>query len=101
MKRRDSLISLAALGASLAGLRAYAQATKPAGTKVIGILSPNPPLPPERARPVFERFATLGWVPGKNVAFERPLGQEDQLEEMAATLVRKQVDVIWHHACSV
>lgn len=95
MNRRDSLIALAALGASLTGLRADAQATKPAATKVIGILSPNPPQPPERARPVFEYFAKLGWVPGKNIAFERPLGQEDQLEEMAASLVRKQVDVIW------
>jgi len=95
MKRRDSLIALAALGASLTGLRADAQATKPAATKLIGILSPNPPQPPERARPVFERFASFGWVLGKNMGVERPLGQEADLEEMAASLVRKQVDVIW------
>ena len=95
MNRRDSLIALASLGASLAAGRTDAQASKPAGTKIIGMLSPNPPQPPERARPVFERFAKLGWVLGKNMVLERPLGQEDQLQEMAASLVRKQVDVIW------
>ncbi len=95
MNRRDSLIALASLGSSLVARRTDAQAPKPAGTKIVGMLSPNPPQPPERARPVFERFATLGWIPGKNLAFERPLGQEDQLEEMAANLVRKQVDIIW------
>ncbi len=93
MKRRDALITLASIGALPGAL--CAQATKAAGTKLVGILSPNPPQPPDRTRPMFERFAKLGWVLGKNLAFERPTGREAELDEMASSLVRNRVDAIW------
>lgn len=63
--------------------------------KIVGTLSPQPPLSKERSARLLEPFGKLGWVVGKNLAFERPLGQEHDLPQMAASLVQKRVDVIW------
>jgi putative ABC transport system substrate-binding protein len=85
----------AALGAAFTPLRAIAQAAASGGIRTIGTLSPSPPPPPERSAQVLRRFAEMGWVAKENLAFERPAGREEDLPQMAASLVQKRVDVIW------
>ncbi len=60
---------------------------------------PNPPLTPEQLAqsPLRQGLRALGWIHGENFAFETVFteGQADRLANLAAELVRKQVDVIW------
>src|SRR5262249_8250205 len=59
----------------------------------IGVLWPNPPAMFE---PMRQRLKDFGYVEGQNVAFEFRWaeGKLDQLPELAAELVRLQVDLI-------
>jgi putative ABC transport system substrate-binding protein len=96
MRRRQVLELLAA---GLAGAALPAKAQKP--VPVLGILNPNAPVPTPGAKPpspiLAERLRKLGWVEGENLRIERASGggSDDQLEELAAGLVRKRVDVIY------
>ncbi|HXL48887.1 MAG TPA: ABC transporter substrate-binding protein [Xanthobacteraceae bacterium] len=88
IKRR---VFLALLAAAAWPLAARAQQTK----KIlrVGVLWPNPPATFEFMRQGLNDF---GYVEGQNVAFEFRWaeGKLDQLPELAAELVRLQVDVI-------
>jgi putative tryptophan/tyrosine transport system substrate-binding protein len=59
----------------------------------IGVLSLTPPV---AGSPIVRRLAELGWITGKNLAWEvrYAAGNADVLPELAASLVRSQVDVI-------
>jgi len=93
MNRRRAILSFTALGmTAFSPLRSHAQERR---NKLIGILSPQPPQPPARAQRSLERFAKLGWKMNENLAFERPVGDEEKLDAMAAGLVGKRVDLIW------
>ena len=76
----------------LSGLGAEAQ--QAAKTARIGLLSlsagPNPNMD------VFRGLRELGWVEGRNLSVEYrwAAGQQDRLPELAADLVRRNVDVI-------
>jgi putative tryptophan/tyrosine transport system substrate-binding protein len=71
-----------------------AQAQEPKRVPRIGILSPG------KGNPTIDGFRQglyeLGWVGGKNIAFEYRLANEseDRLYELAAELVRINVDII-------
>jgi putative ABC transport system substrate-binding protein len=85
-------MAFAALATPLA-----AQGPPPGKTTRIGILSLRPfgvPSPIQEA--LIEGFRERGYVEGRNLVFEYPdsLGREDRLPELAANLVRSQVDVI-------
>jgi putative ABC transport system substrate-binding protein len=57
---------------------------------------PGPGPPASVLTAVFEALSELGWVEGKNVAFERRYAENrlERLSELAAELVRLNVDVI-------
>ncbi len=96
--RAAGLIATLALGLLAAPLAADAQ---PA-TKVhrIGILLPGSPAPPSTPSAALEAFLQglrdLGYVEGRNIAIEYRYaqGKLDPLQDLAAELVRLNVDVI-------
>jgi putative ABC transport system substrate-binding protein len=94
MKRRAFLSLLAGAAATPLLLRPRA-AWAQQGKRVprIGVLWPNPPATFEAMR---QGLKDLGYVEGQNVAFEFRWAQNklDQLPELAAELVRLQVDAI-------
>lgn len=80
--------------------RALAQgAQKASAPRVVGFLSPHPPLPPEHpiALAAQAKYRQHGWTLGENLRFERPNaeGREDRLPALAEELVQKRVEVIW------
>src|SRR6266567_9609029 len=89
MKRREFITLLG--GAAAWPLAARAQ--QPKKIPRIGVLWPNPPATFDFMRQGLKDF---GYVEGQNVAFEFRWaeGRLDQLSELAAELVRLQVDVI-------
>src|SRR6266699_4228262 len=89
MKRREFITLLG--GAAAWPLAARAQ--QPKKIPRIGVLWPNPPAMFEYMRQGLKDF---GYVEGQNIAFEFRWaeGKLDQLPEIAAELVRLQVDVI-------
>ncbi len=94
------LIGLAvvlALSAFVAPL--FVEAQQASKVRTMGILSPYSAPPPEqRGRGLMaEKFKELGWIEGQNLVIERAFaeGREDRLPELAETLVRRRVDVIW------
>jgi putative ABC transport system substrate-binding protein len=93
-RRRFLLTSLA--GSLAAPLAATSQ--EAGRVRTIGWLSPfNAPTPEQLARsPVRAKFRELGWTVGHNLAIEYVFaeGREDRLPELAADLVRKQVEVL-------
>lgn len=93
-RRRQFLI---ATGALLAAPLAQAQTS--GRLPVLGILSGNRSATPEQiaSSPITAKLKELGWIEGKTFLVERAFGEgsEDPLPELAATLVRKRVDVIW------
>jgi putative ABC transport system substrate-binding protein len=91
VKRRE-FITLLGGAAAAWPLAARAQRTR----YTIGYLSAGPTSPPELWAVIVEALRELGLVEGKNVAFERRFAENrlDQLPELAAELVRLNVDVI-------
>ena len=74
--------------------RAQAQKRLP----VLGMLIPGRKPPPDAPISPFEkRLAELGWIEGKTLVIERVYSEDslDRLPELAASLVAKNVDVIW------
>src|SRR5437588_2659716 len=89
--RRREFITL--LGGTAATWPLAARAQQSKKIPRIGVLWPNPPATFEAMRQGLKDF---GYVEGQNVAFEFRWaeGKLDQLPELAADLVRLQVDVI-------
>jgi hypothetical protein len=85
---------LAALGGAAAWPLA-ARAQQPGKIRAIGLLSPasrSPSVVPA----LFDALAKLGWIEGKNLVVERRYAENrpERLPELAAELVRLNVDVI-------
>jgi len=92
---RRNFLSGVAIGLMATPLAA--QAPPPGTTARIGILTLRPPgdsNPINKA--LMQGFRERGYIEGRNLVIEYPdaLGREDRLPELAADLVRKQVDVI-------
>ena len=90
MKRREFI---ALLGGAAAAWPLAARAQQAKKTPRIGVLWPNPPATFDFMRQGLKDF---GYVEGQNINFEFRWaeGRLDQLPELAAELVRLQVDVI-------
>src|SRR6516162_5741372 len=88
MKRREFITLIGAAAWPLA-----ARAQQPKKIPRIGVLWPNPPMTFDFMRQGLKDF---GYVEGQNIAFEFRWaeGKLDQLPELAADLVRLQVDII-------
>lgn len=88
---------ITAMGTAAAWPHALAQ--KPAALPVVGVLTPQPPGPPDApiSKAIRERYRQAGWIVGENLIIDRPNaeGREDRLPEMAEALARKRVSVIW------
>jgi putative tryptophan/tyrosine transport system substrate-binding protein len=91
MKRRE-FITL--LGGAAAGWPMAARAQQAGKTYKIGYL--NAGSEPLATKSLFDTLSELGWIEGKNVAFERRWAENrlDRLTEFAAELVRLNVNVI-------
>jgi len=97
MKRREFIT----LVGGLAAARPLVALAQP-GTKIprIGILSPGRPEGPDASRATVNAFmaglSELGYTEGQNIVIEREFAgsNADRLREVAAELVRRQVDVI-------
>ena len=64
----------------------------------IGILNfGDPPAPGGSAEPIVERLRPLGYVDGRNVAYERRLarGDRDAYPKLASELLAQKLDVIY------
>lgn len=98
MNRRDTVLTLLALGAVPVALEAQ-QTGRPAKLPVLGILSGfRNPTPEQTAKsPITAFLKSRGWIDGKTIVVEYASGEgsEERLPEIAAELVRKRVDVIW------
>jgi ABC transporter substrate binding protein len=92
MRRREFIGLLG--GAAAWPLAARAQ--QAGKIRTIGYLSPGPGPPASLITALFEALSELGWIEGKNVAFERRYAENrlERLPEFAAELVRLNVDVI-------
>jgi putative tryptophan/tyrosine transport system substrate-binding protein len=86
------------VGGAAAAWPLAARAQDAGKMRTIGYLSPGsgPPMPSTVFPAFFDALAKLGWIEGKNVAFERRYAENrlEQLPELAAELVRLNVDVI-------
>lgn len=94
MNRRDTVLALAALGAAPLACYAQQQTGKIAR---IGRLSPqSAPTDSHSFEALRNGLRDLGWIEGRNIAFEYRAadGNFDRLSELAAELVRLNVDVI-------
>jgi putative ABC transport system substrate-binding protein len=95
LTRRALLLAAAAWPALSWADAVRAQA--PATVRRIGLLSPFPPSGAERWHQAFRQgLRELGWVEGKNVSIEYRYaeGRSDRLPDLAADLVRLNVDII-------
>ena len=93
-RRRELLI---ALGAGALPWASAARAQAPATVRRIGLLSGFSPSVYSASYPAFQlRLRELGWVEGKNISIEYRYaeGRHDRLADLAADLVRLNVDVI-------
>jgi putative ABC transport system substrate-binding protein len=98
-------LTLSILVAHVAAREGWAQ--KPGKVYRMGVLVVLPPdlLPPNAPRPSFpagplgrallDRLADHGYIEGKNLVIEARFGGYERLAELAAELVRLQVDVIF------
>jgi putative ABC transport system substrate-binding protein len=99
-KSKSNKLLYLVLGASLLALRFSAEAQQPKKMPRIGYLSPFS-FTSEPNKPIFEAFhqglRQLGWIRGQNVNIEyRWAGEKyERLPELAAELVRLDVDVIY------
>ncbi|MBI2753062.1 MAG: ABC transporter substrate-binding protein [Betaproteobacteria bacterium] len=95
MNRRETLISLVALGAAVGPLGARAQ--QPAKPYRVGFLSL---LPRQQAashiKALQEGLRGLGYIEGRNIVLEYRFadGKADRLSDLVAELIRLKVDVI-------
>ena len=91
---RRAFITL--LGGAAAAWPLAARAQQAGKIRTIGYLSPGPGPPASVITALFEALSELGWIEGKNVAFERRYAENrlERLPELAADLVRLKVDVI-------
>jgi ABC-type uncharacterized transport system substrate-binding protein len=92
--RRREFITL--LGGAATAWPFGAAAQQPGKVYRIGILNAGTGVSPELRSALPEALRGLGWVEGKNVVFERRYAENrlDLLPELAAELVRLNVDVI-------
>lgn len=93
---RRALLLAAAAWPALAWAGAAAAQT-PEGIRRIGLLSPFSPASAEPWHKAFRQgLRDLGWVDGKNISIEYRYaeGRGDRLPELAAELVRLNVDII-------
>ena len=93
MAIKTLVVLLVGLALASVGL---AEAQQPGKIARIGVLRPGSP--PESLINAFrQRLRDLGYVQGKNIAFEYRYadGKLDRLPELAAELVRLKVDVIF------
>jgi putative ABC transport system substrate-binding protein len=95
--RRIALAVVLIVSLFIAPFVANAQRT---GTvRTLGILSPYSAPSPERfgQGPLEIKLKELGWIEGQNLVIERAFadGHDDRLPELAETLARRRVDVIW------
>ena len=94
MKRRRAILAGAALAAA-----PLVRAQQPGAARTLGILSFGTPRTSEEiaSSPFGEKLAALGWEHGRNLRFElaHAAGKLERLPELAAGLVRKNVDAIW------
>jgi putative ABC transport system substrate-binding protein len=94
VKRRDFL---AVLGGAAVVRPITAVAQQPARVARVGILSDEMRSLPESFEPFAQGLRDLGWVEGRNIAFERRAAEHKNeiLPSLAAELVRLQPDVIF------
>ena len=92
MMRRRDFITL--LGGAVAAWPLAVRAQQVEKIRTIGFLSPGPST--SRITALLDALPELGWIEGKNVAVERRYAENrlEQLPELAAELVRLNVDVI-------
>jgi putative tryptophan/tyrosine transport system substrate-binding protein len=94
LTRRSLLLGAAALAAA-----PLARAQRAPKTATLGILSPSPPRTPEYLEEIgiLPKLRSLGWVYGENLRIEGAYSDAsiDRFPELAADLVRKNVDAIW------
>jgi putative ABC transport system substrate-binding protein len=85
---------LATLGGAAAAWPLAASAQQAGKIHKVGYLSPS--VPNVLTPLLFDSLRELGWIEGKNVAFERRFAENrlERLPELAAELVRLNVDVI-------
>ncbi len=93
MRRRLFVAGLA--GAALSSLTA-ARAQQPAKVPRIGVLAAAGPSDSRYARIFLDELIRLGWIDGQNVVIDwkYAAGQTQRYDELAAELVRAEVDVI-------
>jgi putative ABC transport system substrate-binding protein len=91
-RRRQFLLAAGAFAAA-----PLARGQKRADTSTLGLLSFGRLPTPEELGPFTTKLKSLGWVVGANLRIEYAYasGQLERLPELAAELVRKNVDVIW------
>jgi putative tryptophan/tyrosine transport system substrate-binding protein len=95
IRRREFISTLLGCAAAASPIFAYADSGKIAR---IGYLSPDPPSPASTA--LFDAFCDglreLGWIKGKNITIDSRYAENrpERLPELAAELVRINVDVI-------
>src|SRR5262245_11790333 len=93
MGRREFV---ALVGGAVAAWPLAAHAQQAAKLRAIGYLNPGSGPPAPGITALFDALADLGWIEGKNVVFERRYAENrlERLPELAAELVRLNVDVI-------
>jgi len=94
MKRRE-FITL--LGGAAASWPLAARAQQQAKLPTIGLMLPTTPLvESQRVAAFVQRLRELGWIDGRNVAFEYRWGEgrNERFAEIAAEFVRLKVDLI-------
>ena len=94
MKRRRAILAAAALAAA-----PLVRAQQPEAVRTLGILTFGHPRTPDEiaAGPFGKKLAALGWEHGRNLRLEPAYAGSklERLPELAAELVRKNVDAIW------
>src|SRR5215467_6946758 len=92
--RRELLAALG--GGAVAAWPLAAHAQQAEKLRAIGYLNPGSGPPAPGITALFDALAELGWIEGKNVVFERRYAENrlERLPELAAELVRLNVDVI-------
>ena len=94
---KSTTVIAVALCAILVPLSLPAQAQQPKKHYLIGYLSNSDPATESaRSEPIREALRTLGYIEGQNIAIEYRYaeGKQDRLPELAAELVRHNMDIL-------